>query len=70
MGLIHGHWDIKESDMNKPDYPHDSTRGVNMGIAVVVPAKKILEVFAHPELQELIQRYEAALQKRNSPIAD
>jgi hypothetical protein len=50
LGLMHGHWDIKESDMNEPHYSHNLKHGVNMGIGVVVPAHKILEVINQPEL--------------------
>jgi hypothetical protein len=50
LGLIHGHWDVKESDINSADLQHDAKRGVNMGISVVVPAHKLLEVINHPEL--------------------
>ena len=38
LGLAHGHWDISESNINSPRFRHDPMRGVNMGIAVVVPA--------------------------------
>jgi hypothetical protein len=50
MGLAHGHWDIKESEMNDPYYPHDPKNGVNLGIGIVVPATKIMEVLNRPEL--------------------
>ena len=52
LGLVHGHWDIRESEMNKPAAYHDSVRGVNMGIAVVVPAFKVLETINCPYLVE------------------
>lgn len=48
--VLHGHWDIKESELNKPHFTHDRARGVNMGIVVVVPASKILDIIARPEL--------------------
>jgi hypothetical protein len=50
LGLVHGHWDVKESEINEPSFVHDRKRGVNLGIAVVVPASKILEVINHPGL--------------------
>jgi hypothetical protein len=45
LGLMHGHWDITGGDLNK--HRSDPRRDtVNMGIAVVVPAPKILEILA------------------------
>jgi hypothetical protein len=43
LGLMHGHWDIKESEINKASIEHDRKRGVNLGIGIVVPAAKIRE---------------------------
>ncbi len=52
LGLMHGHWDIPPE--NKNDLAvKDSFGSVNMGIAIVVPAKKILETLNHPELVEI-----------------
>ena len=64
LGLIHGHWDIKESDINEPQFEYDRKRGVNLGIAVVVPAHKILEILNHPDLAAM--RDEADLQLKNA----
>jgi len=46
LGMMHGHWDIRESD--HPELRH----GVNMGIGIVVPAEKILETINQPRLVE------------------
>ena len=52
LGLMHGHWDIDPSDINKANpIPTNRTKGVNVGIGIVVPAEKIMEVLNHPELQ-------------------
>jgi hypothetical protein len=53
LGVMHGHWDIKESKMNDPKIEHDRKHGVNMGIGIVVPAIKILETINQPGLVEL-----------------
>jgi len=47
LGLVHGHWDlpIEFSDLEK-------TEAVNMGISIVIPARKILEVLFSPGLIE------------------
>jgi hypothetical protein len=43
LGLVHGHWDVKAEKAN--DAPQDNTTSgrVNAGIAMVVPAHKIME---------------------------
>ena len=66
LGLMHGHWDISESEMNRPNFSSGSARGVNMGIGVVVPAVKILETLNSPSLLAIRQRFIASLR----PAAD
>jgi hypothetical protein len=67
LGLMHGHWDIPTENKNDLD-DKDFLGSVNMGIAIVVPAKKILEVLNQPELVELRRKsYEKYKQaKQNS----
>lgn len=45
LGLMHGHWDLPVSLSSS-----DQVEAVNMGVSIVVPAKKILETLYHPEL--------------------
>ncbi len=47
LGLMHGHWDIPNRANFRGLY---SAGAINTGIAIVVPAKKILEVLNQPEL--------------------
>src|SRR5205807_6043235 len=55
LGLMQGHWDIKESEMNQPAIAHIGKRkGVNLGIGVVTPASKILDILNSPDNQEAI----------------
>jgi hypothetical protein len=63
LGLMHGHWDIKESEMNSPKITHDQKRGVNLGIGIVVPAEKIMDTINHPELREMRDALEEKLRK-------
>lgn len=48
LGLIRGHWDLHHGggDLQQAE-------AVNMGIALVIPAQKILEVLYHPELVKM-----------------
>lgn len=50
LGLMHGHWDIPPRDKNKFVIPDEDEDGVNMGIAIVVPASRIHDVLNLPEL--------------------
>jgi hypothetical protein len=70
LGLMHGHWDIRESDLNKPSFVHDRQRGVNLGIAVVVPAHKILEIINQPSLVALRESFNKDLRKGASSGPD
>jgi len=49
LGLMHGHWEIPTRKRNHVQNVY-SAGTVNMGIAIVVPARKILEVLNQPQL--------------------
>jgi len=70
LGLMHGHWEINESDLNKPRPRFDRLHGVNMGIAVVVPADKIIEIINRPELKSKRDEFEENMRKSRIPIPD
>ncbi len=73
LGLMHGHWDIpseQRDDSARPDAPADSYGKVNMGIAVVVPAKKIREVLFQPGLVEMRSDADQRRRKANMPTLD
>lgn len=65
LGLINGHWDIRESELNNPKIAH-TLHGVNLGVAIVTPAFKIAEVLNRPEL---VAMREAADRKYNESIS-
>jgi hypothetical protein len=70
IGLAHGHWDIRESEINKAVFTHNRQRGVNLGIAVVVPAHKILEVLNHPDLVAIRDLQRRVIRRVISPGPD
>ncbi len=49
LGLISGHWDIDEESIDSTT-EDEGTKNINMGIAVVVPVDRILEVINQPSL--------------------
>jgi len=68
LGMAHGHWDIKEEDINKPSFVHDRKRGVNYGIAMVVPALKIYETIYQPGLVAMRRDQEKQFIKKQRAI--
>ncbi len=73
LGLMHGHWDIRESEINSPAIEHDRKRGVNLGIGMVVPATKILEIINSPDSREALMAVEEKMvekKKRSVPGMD
>ena len=70
LGMMHGHWDIKESDLNKTYISHDRKHGVNLGIGIVVPAQKIWETIRRPELQEMRIKLKKQLDRESVPGMD
>lgn len=70
LGVVHGHWDVRESDINSYPIHQDRKRGVNYGIAIVVPAIKLIETLNRPELKDRRMNNDEKLKKRNVPGMD
>jgi hypothetical protein len=66
LGMVRSHWDVKERDINSHSGIQDRQRGVNMGIAAVTPASKILEILNQPRL---IQHREEAERKYHADVS-
>lgn len=70
LGLMHGHWDIPPEAKND-EVKMDSLSGqVNMGIAIVVPAKHILETLNHPQLMAIRQASDETKRDKHLPTPD
>lgn len=70
LGLVHGHWDLKvsEEDMLLKDILPE--KWINMGLAIVVPATKILEVLdqkCFKDIRDVVRRKEL---KKRKPVMD
>jgi hypothetical protein len=57
MGLVHGHYDggVTSADDKVQDDATIRRERVNMGIAIVVPANRILEIFDTPQMKEFFE---------------
>jgi hypothetical protein len=70
LGIIHGHWSVRETDINQYPVTQDSKRGVNYGIAIVVPAFKLIETLNRPDLLDARMKSDEKLKKRGVPGMD
>jgi len=52
LGLVHGHWDVPPTFSNM-----EQEEKVNMGVSIIVPAKKILETLHNPELVAIRKKH-------------
>jgi len=69
LGLIHGHWDTQEKAID--GLKEDNSGGnVNMGIAIVVPSTKILEVINQPIFAEIRKNVMNDYKKAKMPVED
>jgi len=69
LGLMHGHWDIPPESRNDIE-DVASKEAVNIGIAIVVPAKRILEVLTQPQLIAMRREGDEARRKETMPTLD
>jgi hypothetical protein len=65
LGLMHGHWDLPASFSAA-----EQAEAVNMGVSIVVPAKKILEVLYSPELVAMRKEHVEKETRDNYPTMD
>lgn len=66
IGLVHGHWGIKQEIKDKYDSLGEVDIPINAGIVVVVPSQKIIEVLM---TEELMKEREAARNKNEKTIS-
>jgi hypothetical protein len=59
LGSMIGHWDVPEG------FSPTQAEAVNMGIAPVVPASKILEIIDQPELRKIMDNVNAEMKANN-----
>jgi hypothetical protein len=65
LGLTHGHWDLPIKFKKA-----EQEEAVNMGVAIVIPARKILETLFHPELVQMRKKMDETIRDSNLPTAD
>lgn len=72
LGMVHGHYDLPELDsLDAMSEDNLVNLIINMGIAIVVPSTKILEVLNQRELSEARDKAdEISRQKREPPTPD
>ena len=70
LGLMHGHWDVPLLEVDGTSEDSVGQRKVNMGIGIVVPAKKILEALEHPMIKKQDDEAIKKLREEYLPTTD
>jgi hypothetical protein len=70
LGLMHGHFDVRnlnEDVVSDSDIPE---RGIHTGIGVVVPAEKFVETLRHPDLTAMRKNIVEKMREEKGATAD
>ena len=70
LGLIHGHWDLEVAKEDVAGLSKEERETFNMGIAMVVPVSKIIEVLNTEMLAKFRQAIEEVMMLRDLPTLD
>ncbi len=70
IGMVYGHWDIKESEININRPQPNEKYGVNMGIAIVTPIEMVLATVHQQSLTDIRAKAEEDFVKQQYPTPD
>jgi hypothetical protein len=70
LGLMHGHYNVNLLNEDAVDMDTKTKEVVNMGIAIVVPSEKILEVINQPMIREKETESENKMRESKLPTLD
>lgn len=65
IGLVCAHWDIKPSEIAEAE----PIKGVNVGLAVVIPAQKIIDILHGSELTAMRKKIIEGIKEKEPPAA-
>lgn len=69
LGLMHGHWDLPVTELDQIVEDGGKSKSVNMGIAIVIPTSKILEVIDQSMIKKKEQDAVERERKKRMPVA-
>jgi hypothetical protein len=70
LGVMHGHWDIPPDALNDIGFDVDEQSRVNLGVAIVSPAKRLLEILTQPRLLTMREQQTREKNKKFLPTED
>jgi hypothetical protein len=68
LGLMHGHWRVEKAALEKAGI--EASEAVNMGVSIIVPAHKILEILYQPELVKMRKNIDKEISTATGPVQD
>jgi len=70
LGVMHGHWENSESNLDTFIDDSGNRQSVNMGIAIVIPISKVIEAVNQSKVKELKDKIIRKRKERTFPIED
>ncbi len=70
LGLMRGHWELPSATDDDPILDDTVRKSINAGMAIVVPAQKILEVLNQPKLVTMRKDIENEIKMRRASTPD
>jgi hypothetical protein len=66
LGLIRGHWDYRKTSASI-DFGNNELEAVNMGMAIVTPARELVAILSSEELSKERRRFEREILRQQAP---
>jgi hypothetical protein len=70
LGVMHGHWDATAEELKEVGFDVNEPPSVNLGVALVSPAKRLLEILTQPSLLKMREQQSREKHKRFLPTED
>lgn len=70
LGVMHGHWEIPPDALDDIGFDVDKQSKVNLGVAIVSPAKQLLEILTQPRLLKMREEQAKERNKKYLPTED
>jgi hypothetical protein len=70
LGLVHGHFDVKNLTEDVVSDAENGNGGINTGVGIVIPVEKIIDTINHPDLVQMRRKAIDDIKRTSGVVAD